>query len=85
MYADRKSWPLDEILVHLQHEKIHATDCEKCETDTGRIDRIEREITLQGALDDEQRGRLMEIADRCPVHRTLHAEVVVDTRERRGV
>jgi putative redox protein len=80
MYADQKQWPLDNIKVRLKHHKIHAEDCAQCETETGRIDRFEREITLEGALDDDQRKRLMEIADRCPVHRTLHSENVVETR-----
>ena len=80
LYARRKEWPLDEVQVRLRHEKIHATDCEACETETGKIDRIEKEISLAGPLDDEQRARLLQIADRCPVHRTLHAEVEVETR-----
>lgn len=79
MYADRKEWPLDSVTVHLRYRKIHARDCEKCETDEGKIDHIEREITLEGALDHSQRERLLEIADRCPVHRTLHGEIHVDT------
>lgn len=79
MYANRKGWPLERVGVRLRHEKIHARDCEACETETGKIDRIEREITLEGALDAEQRQRLLEIADRCPVHRTLHSEVAVET------
>jgi uncharacterized OsmC-like protein/alpha/beta superfamily hydrolase len=80
MYADRKKWPLDRITVRLKHDKIHATDCEECETETGNVDQIEREITLEGDLNDEQRGRLLEIADKCPVHRTLHSEIVVKTK-----
>ena len=80
MYADRKGVPLDGVAVHLRHEKIHARDCEECESETGRIDLIEREIELEGALDDPQRARLLEIADRCPVHRTLHGEISVRTR-----
>ena len=80
MYADRKEWPLTGITVRLNHGKIHATDCEACETESGKIDFIEREIELEGDLTDEQRIRLLEIADRCPVHRTLHGEVNVVTR-----
>ena len=80
MYADRKSWPLEEIVVRLSHAKIHASHCETCETTEGKVDRIEREIELVGDLSDEQRARLLEIADRCPVHRTLHSEIVVETR-----
>jgi len=67
--------------VHLTHDKIHAVDCENCETKEGKIDRIEREITLQGDLSAEQRAKLMEIADKCPVHRTLHSEIDIRTRE----
>lgn len=80
MYADRKKWPLEEIVVRLRHEKIHAEDCGECETKEGKVDVIEREIELTGDLDEEQRKRLLEIADRCPVHRTLHSEIVVKTR-----
>ena len=80
MYARQKGLPLDRVRVRLKHSKIHASDCEHCETATGRIDRIEREIELQGALDEAQRQRLLEIADKCPVHRTLHGEVDVPTR-----
>jgi uncharacterized OsmC-like protein/alpha/beta superfamily hydrolase len=79
MYADRKGWPLARVSVTLRHEKIHAADCAECETTEGKIDRIERVIALEGALDDEQRQRLLEIADKCPVHRTRHAEVQVLT------
>jgi len=79
MYAGRKKWPLERVSVALRHEKIHAQDCADCETAEGRIDRIEREISITGALDAEQRRRLLEIADRCPVHRTLENEVKVVT------
>jgi putative redox protein len=80
MYAEQKKWPLENISVRLRHEKIHAQDCAECETREGKIDRIEREIEITGALDDAQRARLMEIADKCPVHRTLHSEVSIKTR-----
>ena len=80
LYADRKNWPLEHVTVRLKHEKIHAQDCAECETKEGKIDRIDREIELQGALDASQRARLLEIANRCPVHQTLHSEVVVPTR-----
>ncbi len=79
MYAKRKEWPLDEVEVRLHHDKIHATDCAECETETGKIDLIRKEIALHGALDEAQRARLLEIADRCPVHRTLHSEIRVET------
>ena len=84
MYADRKGWDLEGIEVRLQHDKIHARDCDDCETRNNRVDQIEREIELRGALDTSQRQRLLEIADRCPVHRTLHGEVRVRTRLRGG-
>jgi len=83
MYADRKKWPLTGVETRLRHSRIHAKDCEECESTSGRIDRIERTITLEGDLDDEQRARLLEIADRCPVHRTLGNEIVIPTREER--
>lgn len=80
MYAAQKQWPLEKVTVDLRHDKIHAADCAECETKEGRIDRIQREIRLEGPLDDAQRARLMEIADKCPVHRTLHSEVKIDSR-----
>jgi uncharacterized OsmC-like protein len=79
-YARRKSWPLERVTVSLHHGKIHATDCAECETKVGKIDRIEREIELTGALTTEQRAKLMEIADRCPVHQTLTSEINIRTR-----
>jgi len=81
LYADAKKLPLKRVAVHLTHDKIHAVDCESCETKEGKIDRIDREITLEGDLSTEQRAKLMEIADKCPVHRTLHSEIDVRTRE----
>jgi putative redox protein len=80
MYADRKGLPLDGVSVALRHAKIHAADCRTCETGRGQIDRIERLITLEGVLEDNQRVKLLEIADKCPVHRTLTSEVDVRTR-----
>jgi putative redox protein len=80
LYADHKKWPLEGVSVHLAHAKIHAADCADCETREGKIDRIEREITLAGPLDDSQRRRLLEIAEKCPVHRTLHSEIKIDSR-----
>jgi uncharacterized OsmC-like protein/alpha-beta hydrolase superfamily lysophospholipase len=83
MYAQRKRWPLDDVTVSLRHSRIHAEDCADRDTRVGRIDRIERVVQLHGDLDDDQRKRLLEIADRCPVHRTLHSEVLIDTTESR--
>ena len=80
MYADLKKLPLERVSVELRYDKIHAQDCEDCETRDGRVDRIERLIHLEGALDDAQRAKLIEIADKCPVHRTLQSEVFVPTR-----
>ncbi|MGE0371756.1 MAG: alpha/beta fold hydrolase [Gammaproteobacteria bacterium] len=80
MYADRKGWPLEAATVRLRHEKVHASDCADCPDAQRRIDRIVREIELKGGLDAGQRQRLFEIADRCPVHRTLQDHVVIDTR-----
>lgn len=79
MYAERKKWPLERVVVRLEHEKIHAGDCAECETKEGKLDSIVRTIELEGDLDDEQRARLREIADKCPVHRTLESEVKVET------
>ena len=81
LYADLKKLPLKRVSVRLKHDKIHATDCANCETKEGKIDRIEREITFEGELDAGQRAKLMEIADKCPVHRTLHGEIDVRTKE----
>ena len=80
MYADHKKWPLEEVDVQLRHRKIHAKDCVECEDKTGKVDLIERDIELVGELSDEQRQRLLEIADKCPVHKTLHAEVKITSR-----
>lgn len=82
MYAQRKKWPLQEAVVRLRHEKIHAEDCVHCEEKGRKIDKFERELELRGDLDEEQRWRLVEIAERCPVHRTLHSEVLIETRLR---
>ncbi|MGB3635679.1 MAG: OsmC family protein [Rubrobacteraceae bacterium] len=81
MYADRKGWPLESATVRLKHGKIYAEDCGNCETETGKIDHIEREIEIEGDdLSDEQREKLLGIADKCPVHRTLTSETVIEDR-----
>jgi len=79
MYADHKQWPLKEVVVSLSHKKIHARDCQACETDQVMVDRIERDVEVKGPLDASQSKRLMEIADRCPVHRTLESKVEIKT------
>ena len=81
LYARRKEWPLQAVTVRLEHSKIHAEDCANCETKEGKLDRIDREIELEGALTAEQKARLLEIADRCPVHRTLTSEIEIRTRQ----
>jgi putative redox protein len=81
LYAERKALPLERVTVRLNHSRIHAADCEDCETKEGMLDRIDRAITLRGALDAEQRRRLLEIADKCPLHRTLTSEIDIRTVE----
>ena len=81
LYAERKQLPLEQTTVRLSHNKIHAADCAHCETTEGMVDHIERAITLDGELDAEQRARLIEIADKCPVHRTLESEIDIHTVE----
>lgn len=80
MYAERKQWPLQGVEVRLAHSRIHAEDCAECDTKQGMLDRIDAEISLIGDLSDDQRRRLMDIADICPVHRTLFSEVQIRTR-----
>jgi putative redox protein len=80
MYARRQQWPLESVTVHLRHSKIHAVDCADCETTEGMLDHIERDIELSGALSEEQRTRLLEIANKCPAHRTLTSEIHIRTR-----
>ena len=80
IYAERKQWPLQGVQVRLAHSRIHAEDCAECDTKQGMLDRIEAEITFIGDLSDDQRHRLLEIANICPVHRTLVSEVQILTR-----
>jgi len=77
MYADRKQWPLQGVLVRLGHSRIHAEDCATCDTREGMLDQIDCEISLIGDLSASQRQRLMQIADHCPVHRTLLGEIQI--------
>jgi len=80
LYADLKGLSLERVTVELKHDKIHAADCAECETREGKLDRIERVIRLEGALDAAQRAKLLEIANKCPVHRTLTSEITIPTR-----
>jgi putative redox protein len=81
LYADRKQLPLKRVSVRLRHSRVYAEDCAECETKEGMLDRIERVITLEGDLKSEDRKRLLEIADKCPVHRTLTSEIDIRTSE----
>ena len=80
LYARRKQWPLEDVVVRLRHSRVHATDCADCETKEGMLDRIDRELELRGPLAEDQRARLLEIASKCPVHRTLTSEIDIRTR-----
>ena len=80
MYARRKAWPLESVTVRLRNSRIHAVDCAECETKEGMLDRIELDIELRGTLSAEQRSKLLEIANKCPVHRTLVSEINIRTR-----
>jgi uncharacterized OsmC-like protein len=81
LYAEDKQLPLKRVSVRLRHSRIYANDCAECDTKEGMLDRIERMITLEGDLDAAQRERLIEIANKCPVHRTLTSEIDIRTRE----
>jgi putative redox protein len=80
LYARRKQLPLEAVRVRLRHTKIHAEDCANCETKEGKLDRIERDVELVGNLDEDQRARLLDIANKCPVHRSLKGEIEIATR-----
>ena len=81
LYARNKKWPLDNITVALRHSRIHAKDCTDCETTAGMLDRIDADIELTGPLTPEQREKLLEIAAKCPVHRTLKSEINIRVRD----
>jgi putative redox protein len=80
MYARRKGWPLEKVTVNLRHSKIHASDCADCEKKEAMLDRIDLDIHLVGELTAEQRTKLLEIANKCPVHRTLTSTIQIQTR-----
>ena len=80
MYARRKGWPLEVVTVNLRHAKIHASDCAECETKEGMLNRIEQDIHFAGSLTNEPRSKLLEIGNKCLVHRTLTSEIVIKTR-----
>jgi putative redox protein len=80
MYARRRGWPLEGVTVTLRHQKVHAADCADCDTKVVRLDRIDLEIGLAGALSEVQRARLLEIAGRCPVHQTLTSQIDIATK-----
>ena len=81
MYARRKGWPLERVTVWLRHSKINASDCPECETKEGMLDRIERDIQFTGPLTAEQASKLIEIANKCPIHRALTSEIYIRTRQ----
>lgn len=80
MYAKLKKFPLEQVIVRLAHEKIHVEDCIGCENNNSKVDHIDRLIELEGALTEEQRTKLLEIADKCPVHRTLTSKIIITTK-----
>ena len=79
MYARRKKWPLERVTVRLRHSRVHAEDCAVCETQNAMLTVIDREIALEGSLDEDQRARLLAIANRCPVHLTLSSRIDIRT------
>ena len=80
LYARRKSWPLEAVTVRLRHSRIHAADCADCETKEGMLDRMESDLEFAGPLSNQQRATLLEIAKKCPVHRTLVSEIDIRSR-----
>lgn len=80
MYAKRKKWPLEDVFIELRHFKSHAEDCENCDDSSAKIDRIEKELIVKGDLTQDQLNRLLEISERCPVHRTLMGDIAIDSK-----
>ena len=80
LYARRKKWPLEGVVVRLAHSKIYADDCAECDTKVGMLDRIECGIELKGPLSEEQKSRLLEMSEKCPIHRTLMSEIDIRSR-----
>ena len=81
MFAERRQWPLEQVHVELSHSKVHATDCANCDSSSARLDRVELAIRFVGDLSDEQRRKLMDVAEHCPLHRTLTAGLEIQGRE----
>lgn len=81
MYARRKRWPLESVTVRLSHSKVHAADCAESETKVGMLDHVHRDVEFSGPLSEEQRTRLLDIASKCPVHRTLESEIMIETHQ----
>jgi len=80
MYADRKEWPLEDVYVELRHHKSHAEDCENCDEKDSKIDHIEKELIVKGDLTNKQKERLLEIAEKCPVNRTLQSDIKISSK-----
>ena len=80
MYANRKGWDLGSVSVHLDHSKVYNDDCNGCENSTSKIDRIEKQISITGNLDEKQVNRMLEISEKCPVHKTLYNTVIIETK-----
>ncbi len=79
MYANRKGWPVENMYIELRHSKQHAEDCKNCEKDSSKIDVIEKELIIEGDLSEKQLNRLLEISERCPVHRTLMSDITINS------
>ncbi len=80
MYADHKEWPVEEVFVELLHHKVHAEDCENCDKKTSKVDHIEKDVIIVGDLTEKQKDRLLEVSERCPVHRTLQSDIEITSQ-----